>query len=191
MQKPVLSGAPRESLLEHCGKKMVIVGPSSADPLLNLLRCRHLANTYGPGWEVPDTVHHGITQQTPDVRPIQQALLSRLSVTAWGDVPWPERKQRCAEICQAAAKSQSAASELLLAMLEGPDMDHDPQHSPGQPAAAACGQQQSQRDAEQRPTQQRPTKQQPTEQRNILKQLAGEATDAQSMHQDGFEQEVH
>lgn len=56
---------------------------------------RHLEHVYGPHWMIPNTSYHGVTRKAPDWWPIQEALLSRLSVTAWGDVAWESRRRRC------------------------------------------------------------------------------------------------
>jgi hypothetical protein len=79
--------------------------------LLLTVTFRHLSSTYGSGWRVPDTSYHGVTQKAPDWWPIQQALLTRLAVTAWGDMTWPERRSRC-DTSKAAA---TAAADLVAA----------------------------------------------------------------------------
>jgi hypothetical protein len=60
-----------------------------------IVTSRHLSSTYGSGWNVLDTSYHGVTGKAPDWWPLQQALLTRLAVTAWGDMTWPERRSRC------------------------------------------------------------------------------------------------
>lgn len=57
-----------------------------------------MLNTYGDGWRVLDTSYHGVTQKAADFWGVQQALLARLAVTAWGDATWPERRSRCAAL---------------------------------------------------------------------------------------------
>lgn len=59
------------------------------------LTCRHLASAYGAGWRTDGSLDRTL-QQAPDWLPIQEALLTRLAVTAWGDTPWAERVSRCA-----------------------------------------------------------------------------------------------
>lgn len=59
--------------------------------------CRHLDSTYGPHWMALNSTHQQTSQQdaAPDWRVIQEALLARLAVTAWGDLPWEQREQQC------------------------------------------------------------------------------------------------
>lgn len=65
---------------------------------LFLVARSHLLNTYGDSWRVPDISYHGVTQKVANFWGVQQALLARLAVTAWGDVTWPERRSRCAAL---------------------------------------------------------------------------------------------
>lgn len=55
----------------------------------------HVAATYGPHWRQPDDSYHGVGPDTPDVDRVRAALHRRLSVTAWGDVPWGLRQEQC------------------------------------------------------------------------------------------------
>lgn len=93
--------------------------------LLLFVTCRHLISTYGPGWQVPDASYHGVTQKAPDWWPIQQALLTRLAATAWGDMTWPERRSRCDASKSAATPTADAVAAKeqkspAAAEVEGP-----------------------------------------------------------------------
>jgi hypothetical protein len=57
--------------------------------------CRHIEATYGPTWRSPDEEYHGTDPETPDGDKVRIALHRRLSVTAWGNIPWERRRQRC------------------------------------------------------------------------------------------------
>lgn len=57
--------------------------------------CRVMAATYGPDWEHPTTGYHGESLFPRDEASLKEALLEKLSTTAWGDTPWQERKKAC------------------------------------------------------------------------------------------------
>lgn len=57
--------------------------------------CRFLTAVYGPTWRVPEQKNHGTWPKTPDSIAVVNALREKLAVGAWGDMPYPQRKQRC------------------------------------------------------------------------------------------------
>ncbi|WIA14349.1 hypothetical protein OEZ85_002878 [Tetradesmus obliquus] len=65
-----------------------------------------LVATYGKSWRHPNTKYHGHSGASPDVRKVVGALLQRLSVTAWGDTPFQQRKEQCRKLCRASHRRQ-------------------------------------------------------------------------------------
>lgn len=57
--------------------------------------CRTMTSLYGRGWRQPDLSNHGPRPVQPDEESIRQALVQKLSLTAWGTVPYHTRWQRC------------------------------------------------------------------------------------------------
>jgi hypothetical protein len=63
-----------------------------------LLCRRFLSAVYGKDWHTPDRSkkrNHGGWIKTPDAYSMVQALVEKLSVGAWGGMPYKERQQRC------------------------------------------------------------------------------------------------
>lgn len=56
---------------------------------------RQMEATYGPAWRTPNTSYHGDSAFTWDEPMLRQALMQKLSVTAWGDMPYQQRLNRC------------------------------------------------------------------------------------------------
>jgi hypothetical protein len=54
-----------------------------------------MAGTYGPDWETPTTGYHGEKVFPRDEDSLKEALLEKLSVTAWGGMPWQQRREAC------------------------------------------------------------------------------------------------
>lgn len=50
---------------------------------------------YGPTWRLPEPGFHGNRVPKGDEPRLRGALLEKLSPTAWGDMPWQERKEAC------------------------------------------------------------------------------------------------
>lgn len=59
------------------------------------LTCSQMLQTYGPQWRTPNTSYHGDSAFTWDEPMLRKALLQKLSLTAWGDVPLEQRLKRC------------------------------------------------------------------------------------------------
>jgi len=112
---PHLEGHPGLSIQLHPGTMHCPLHSSTQPGIMFIMLhlcapCRHLAHTYGAGWADPNSSSDAVTQKTPDWWHIQQALLSRLSVTTWGDTPWSERINRCAAL--QAPRTPAGAVEL-------------------------------------------------------------------------------
>lgn len=54
-----------------------------------------MAATYGSKWRTPRSNYHGKSIVPRDEGKVKLALLEKLSVTAWGDMPWQERQKMC------------------------------------------------------------------------------------------------
>lgn len=70
---------------------------------------RHLSNAYGRSWRSPKPSNHGVWPPTPDGSDLTVAFAEKLSMTAWGDIPYPERWDRCEALVEQKAE---AAGEL-------------------------------------------------------------------------------
>lgn len=143
--------------------------------------CRHLAHTYGAGWADPNSSSDAVTQKTPDCWHIQQALLSRLSVTTWGDTPWSERIKRCAAL--QAAKTAEAAVELggsspskAAGQLQNAQTVQEQQHT-AEMQEALTAQQQMPDTEEQQQQQEDWQLQQQHQQQELLQQLTAQDDD--------------
>ena len=54
-----------------------------------------MASLYGKGWRKPNRYNHGPWPKQPDELKIRQAMVEKLSVTAWGNVPYATRRKQC------------------------------------------------------------------------------------------------
>jgi hypothetical protein len=66
--------------------------------VLSRLSYRFLDTVYGPNWRTPDKPqkrNHGAWIKTPDASKMVQAMLEKLSLGAWGGMPYKERVKRC------------------------------------------------------------------------------------------------
>lgn len=70
--------------------------------------------TYGPEWRTPTTGFHGKSEDTPDEPLLRKALLQKLSVTAWGDVPYHQRLEQCAKTAKRPRYRQASPAGLAL-----------------------------------------------------------------------------
>lgn len=73
--------------------------------------CSQMVATYGPDWRTPNTSYHGDSAFTWDEPMLRQALLQKLSVTAWGDVPYQQRVRRCSNSKQQEVAKRSSRAE--------------------------------------------------------------------------------
>lgn len=68
-------------------------------PVCRALLCRRfLSAVYGQDWRTPDKSkkrNHGHWAKTPDAKSVVQGLVEKLSVGAWGGMPYKERQERC------------------------------------------------------------------------------------------------
>lgn len=79
---------------------MIIIIMENFHPLIPVLLhpgilCRILPTVYGPGWLTPDPPNHGTWPSIPDGFAVAQAVVEKLSLGAWGGMPYKERKRRC------------------------------------------------------------------------------------------------
>lgn len=56
---------------------------------------RVMVSLYGKDWRQPKPSNHGPWITLPDEEAVRQALIEKLSVTAWGDMPLKTRKATC------------------------------------------------------------------------------------------------
>lgn len=56
---------------------------------------------YGPGWRTPDPPNHGTWPKLPDGFRVVDALAEKLSLGAWGGMPYSERVRRCKQLARA------------------------------------------------------------------------------------------
>lgn len=82
--------------------------------------CRHLHSAYGPGWRNPDDSNHGVNlQNVAEAVSLQQALLKKLAVTAWGSMLYETRVQQCHNNSkQATALADDGVSRYTLDKLD-------------------------------------------------------------------------
>ena len=57
-----------------------------------------LPTVYGPGWRTPDPPNHGTWPKIPDGFAVVEALDQKLSLGAWGGMPYKERERRCKQL---------------------------------------------------------------------------------------------
>jgi hypothetical protein len=54
-----------------------------------------MESNYGPSWRLPKPGFHGNPAPKGIEPKLRAALVEKLSVTAWGDMPWQARKKAC------------------------------------------------------------------------------------------------
>jgi hypothetical protein len=80
--------------------------------------CRHLASEFGPNWRIPEPGDHGTMVRNPDIWDLNNALTNKLSVTAWGGMPYPERWARCKDFEVRKAARKAAPRDVRLQQLQ-------------------------------------------------------------------------
>jgi hypothetical protein len=68
---------------------------------------RYLSDAFGHGWRTPQPGDKGVWPPTPDGADLNRALAEKLSVTAWGQMPYRERWERCEAVME--RKAEAAA----------------------------------------------------------------------------------
>lgn len=73
---------------------------------------RQMEATYGHQWLTPTMDFHGNSATTPDEPLLRKALLDKLSVTAWGNVPYHQQLEQCSKPAKRSSRERVSQARL-------------------------------------------------------------------------------